>query len=786
MQRALIKAVILFCFIGEQIIANPFGPNMPPVQPVPLPTTPSSGSGNTSGGGPGWKPPPNNGGLPTTNNGTTTPNTNGPFQPSPGWNPGAGGGTGGGNIPPVGNGSWTPPPGNNSNYNPGWGNITLNYACPLVDQDSYGDLLRTLDALEQAIQNVPNDCKDDTKLSEMVALQKQMRSSANELNRIWNNPDEIENNLVPFDNELQTMIKGINFFSETLSANSLLNSSCGKDMMSSGNVLLALSDLVTGVAPFALLAASAGKSIAATAQSVTTAAQAMPAAVPYVLGAIGVAGVIKVINQMSKSGTLSMENYVHRQAVLKATCEYGRVATKIRYLKLAQSGQLEMLTLEVSNLNKAMLYTQQALGGSLSEILAARKNFYKQLDEVRVQMNEDSRLLLNLKKTLGQSATVQMGADDNLACSLGTQMVEQHQQGKFPLSISSNFKKLLNFGIQHDEIVLKAKAGYYDLAISELIGSSRDVLGGTFSSIYGNSYRIAQCSQGSRKFVTTLETILQTTEEEMSLQEQLYERDLAKTPVYKEWYSKTSILEKDRETLQRMMKTMGKASQDSTVMAGTEIAQRTENLRNILFGSPQGGWRDYIPWLPLSFKTKSPIGDWIDHTYNMYANASGLFKESLDNLMKEITEIRINNAKIQRRKKTYVYESIGILPKTTVGLYLLQFDYENFEFLSPYRFPQESPQQKVMCQRLEEIWLNWSATMDHLMAIKHVCSILAEHIDNKTGTYIVEACGRPSLVDGGIKKSMIVDAEKKLVELGYQNWATQVSKKLSELQCVGR
>ncbi len=714
MLKSSIKIAVIVSLVGSPLMANPFGPSLPPVTPVPLPTTPA---------------PPS----------TTAPGTNQPGLPTNPLNPGTPIGRGGNPGWPV-----TPYPTNPTTpypTYPGGGSINLNYACPLVDQETNSDLLAALDVLERAIQTVP-ECRNDSSLGNALKMQEQMRNSAVELRRIWNDPDHLNENLGAFDTQLQTMVMGINFLSETLNNNSLINSRCGQEMMTAGTALLALSDIVTGVAPYALFAAAAASS--------------MTAAVPYVLGVVGLSSIVKLVAQLSTNKTLDMNRYEHRQTVLKATCEYNRVATKVRYLKLAQSGQVDMLTREINQLNDAIFYDEQAVGNSLDEILQKRQEFYKKIDEIRAQMYTDIRSHNELRKYLTRVT------DDSMACSLGMEIIENHKKGKFPITIDQNFKLLLEIGIPHNELSLKATSRQYDVAIAELESNV----------VNAGGYRMGYCGQVTHRFVNTLERILQTIEEELVAQEQLYEKKLGENPVYKNWYSRTSTLEKDRETLKRVVKTMEKASQDSSIMSKSELHQRMESLRNALFGS-NGSWT----W------TKSPIESWLQHTYNMYSRAISIFKQSLSVLMDDVGEMRIK----QRKKMTYVDETFSILPETFLREWLLNdIKEENFRFISPRRFPVGSAQQEVMCQRLEENWLNWAAALDHLMAIKHFCANIASFIDSKTSSGVVNICGRRQIDGSEDKASLIAETEEKLVSRGFKDLAMTISKKLSELKCVGR
>jgi hypothetical protein len=303
------------------------------------------------------------------------------------------------------------------------------------------------------------------------------------------------------------------------------------------------------------------------------------------------------------------------------------------------------------------------------------------------------------------------------------EIVENHRLGQFPATINSNFRRLLEFSIPHNEISLRATARQYEVAVAELESNVG----------YVSGYRMGYCGQSTSRFVGTLDRILQTIEEELMAQEQLFEKKMSENPIYKNWYARTSTLEKDRETLKRVVKTMERASQDSTVMSKSELHQRMENLRHHLFGS-SGTLNEWLPW-----RSKAPLEAWLEHSSGEHARFVGLFNNSLESLMKEVSEMRVEN----RKNKKVVKETYSLLPTTRINeLFFDEMAHINFAYINAKNFPLGNAKQEAMCQRLEDSWLSWAAALDHLQAIKHLCANIASFIDSKTGSGVVSVCGR--------------------------------------------
>lgn len=95
------------------------------------------------------------------------------------------------------------------------GGITINYSCPLVDQDSSADLLASLDTIERAI-TVTSTCRGDSSMEELLQKQKDMRTAALEIKKIWENPDDLWDDNKTAEEHLNT----INTFNSQISTRS--------------------------------------------------------------------------------------------------------------------------------------------------------------------------------------------------------------------------------------------------------------------------------------------------------------------------------------------------------------------------------------------------------------------------------------------------------------------------------------------------------------------------------------------------------------------------------------
>jgi hypothetical protein len=109
---------------------------------------------------------------------------------------------------------------------------------------------------------------------------------------------------------------------------------------------------------------------------------------------------------------------------------------------------------------------------------------------------------------------------------------------------------------------------------------------------------------------------------------------------------------------------------------------------------------------------------------------------------------------------------------------------EELKQITPAIAPFQSDNQKILCQRLETIWLGWAATMDHLAAQDFFCQNIRAFFDTSTESSLVEKCvGRRDLNGRVLVRSQIAEKQAQLVADGSRDKALLISKKMKELQC---
>lgn len=378
-------------------------------------------------------------------------------------------------------------------------------ACSLIENQNK-DIVQALDDLSLALKEISKaeECKDDTDIQEMIAKQKEMQASASNVMSIWEDKDNMSENLGGFSSEITGLLHGVDTITKSLNNNSLVNSKCSEKILTTGKLLVAVSDLVTSMAPFAMFIAVNSK---------------MSVAVPWVIGVVGVASVIKFIGDRAKNNdSLEMDkNPEHQKLVLKATCEFSKIATKVRFLKLAQAGKLD----EISNsLNKSENFQPMAnqMSQELQKLIKQRNLFYDKLNQIRNNFERQKASLAEVKNTITDHSS------NTFVCSLGKQLGDQYNKKKFPYDVFQTMESINQMGNTS----------------SDIVGDSSDELKKAFAIGITStlkkqltSEKMEECAAATKELIGSIEDALIFTNKEIKVQKKLQEEKLSVNQEYK-------------------------------------------------------------------------------------------------------------------------------------------------------------------------------------------------------------------------------------------------------------
>jgi hypothetical protein len=637
--------------------------------------------------------------------------------------------------------------------------------CPLVDARQNQEIMAAIESLQRSILTIP-ECSSDKTVGDMAKQTQNLKLATQNLQTFWNDPNAAADNLPMFEQSLETAIQNVSQIGDVLNNNLLLNSQCGQQMMSSGKALLAFSDIVNGIAPFALLAGSMSSNL--------------KVAVPYIVGIVGVSSVVKIIGTMIDKQTLDMNRYEHRQAVLQNTCEFSKIAQKVKLIKLAQSGQLESITEELKSLDSFL--NSQYPDGKNQETLLSLIEYRDKMriiyNKISVQLKKDQVIYTKL------SDSIAVKKDDSfLICSYGKSLTQKSEPNvkKFPTTVVSNFNSL---------IALSKNPHIEKIDQEVLLKHESDTRNQLFKMAQnGKSNNEKECAEITLSWITSVDNLLKATETEFGYQQNQIQNKLNSNPEFKKWSTQTNQLEKDRDTLKKLVLTLDNLNKDTSAIEKSEIHLRMRELKASLFG------------VEAYFKMgESPVLAWLDHIFKVFSSSVNRFEQSWNRLRAESFRLTETGARLAGDKKG-PKSCLWFFGKNNCHIYGLE-DFKNnlastkrditlqdsLGTLTEKDFPKDSEAQQIACKRLEESWLNWLEVLDHLSASYVFCETIKPLLDSSVERKIVDYCEGDKTITGQkiIKPSILDERQNYLVKKNYKAAALIVAKKIQELHCSGQ
>lgn len=614
------------------------------------------------------------------------------------------------------------------------------YSCPLFDNRPHAELIAAIDSLNKEVKASP-ECSGSPSAKSLEDNGNTIKDSIAAMQKIMETQDPHAVNTSQIDQSMTAALQAVGNLGDIVNNNSFLNSKCGRQTMSTGKVLLALNDVINGMAPYALFAVSMSAALAP--------------ALPFVLGgAIATSG-ISAVAKMIDQNTLDMTNPEHRKAVLQNTCQFTKVAKKVRFMQLAQSGKIDKVTQELEQ--NVDLYNAKFKNPSreLSALLKYRETATKVSEAVEAQLLNDRADLATVEEQIAQNS------DDLMVCTLSNELVNWAKDGKtFPASAFLNLQAATVQGDRAQKLQAATMMTVHNNSMKRVAEYA--------TKAYEDENSLKYCAQAGRSWLTGVRQSIAMTNAVIGKSKSDLETELSRSAEYRQWKVQFTRIEVEKVTIKRVEKAMQELAKDNSIIDRSELAQRMVNLKAGLFGSRSAwGWGS------------PPVLAWINHTKSMHDQAISAFIVG----MREARNgsYSLTNAGRGKHMKITVGGAMYTDPKVqTESLKVSQV----LGNINLKELPLGSRQHEIMCQQLESAWLDWAAAIDHLGAVQFFCDMIDPVLDVKMDSSVVMACrGYGQLNGTTYRESVVNQAKATLVRKGYQSDATLVSKKLKELQC---
>lgn len=651
-------------------------------------------------------------------------------------------GGGGGSSNPSSTAQAKPPKAvtSNNNLRMGTARVPEAYSCPLFDNRPHAELLAAIDSLNKEVKSSP-ECTGSPSAKAIEDNGNTIKDSVAFLQAFMNSPDAAAVNPGQVDQTMTAALAAVGNLGDIVNNNNFLNSKCGRQTMSTGKVLLALNDVINGIAPFALLAVSMSA--------------AMAPALPFVLGGVVATSGISAIAKMIEQNTLDMSNAEHRKAVLQNTCQFTKVARKVRFMQLAQSGKIDRITAELEQ--SVDLYNAKFSNPSreLTALLKYRDTAMKVNSSIAEQLRNDTADINMIENQIAQNS------DDLMVCTLANELVNWARDGRtFPASVFNNLERATEQGDRTQKLQATSMRTLHTNSMQRVTHYA--------AIAYESRENLAYCAQAGRSWINGARQASLMTSAVIAKSNNDLESELTRNTEYRQWSAQFQRIEQEKLTIKRVEKAMQELAKDNSIIDRSELAQRMTNLKSGLFGS-RSSW---------SFG-KPPVLAWIDHTKKMHDQAVSAFLTGM-------REVRRGSYSLTPAGRGQHYKVLNT-GHMVIDHKMQEESHKISQALSNINLrelPVGSREHEIMCQNLESAWLDWAAAIDHVGAIQFFCDMIDPVLDAKMDTSVMHACRGNTQLNGNTYVKSVVDQSKDtLIRKGYQAEATLISQKMKTLQC---
>ena len=748
-RTSMIWALSLSIAIPQSAMATPNGKSVfsifeddedtgiiPSNPTIPNPNNGNNGnnSGNNNGNG------NNNGGNNNNGNNNNNNNNGGSFFPGNGQRPGQNNNNNNG----FNNGF------NNNNNNNGKttmskAQVTEAYQCPLFTSTAHADLIKSIDELTKQVNTTP-ECQQDTNVKTIETNNNTIKTSIQTLEKLMSASSGDPSVAVSADGVTTAMTQALNALGgigDVLNNQSFLNSNCGRQTMSAGKALLSFNDMVNGLTPYALFAVAMNP--------------AFSAAVPFVVGATIATTGISIIGKMMDEKSIDLNNSAQREAVLVNICQYTKVAKKVRFMQLAQSGKIDKITNELNS--EIDLYSAQIASREqkISKLLAYRTSKYNEIDTVEKQAGADRQDISSVEEQIDKNK------DDFTTCTFARELVNWAADGKsFPASVYVNLDRASQQSDRTTKLKVLAERTLHENSMRKLVQLGNQTL--------VDDSVLKSCAEVGRSWMSSIRRSVSLTGNLAYQQKNSLESELSQNTEYREWKAKYVLFEQQKTTIQRVSKVMEQLSQDDSIINRSELAQKMAILKAGLFGRTKAV--QFIGGKP-------PVLQWMEHTKSKHDMSVAAFIKEMESLRQgswSLTDTgKMKNAKALP-KGGYYYPSEQ---RNRDEAYMKDLSNLNLNVL-----PLGSREHDRACQALENAWVDWAASLDHLGAIQFFCDMIDPVLDVNMDPRVLQGCrGNLKLSGVEVYPSLVSSAKDTLIRGGYKKDASIVSKRLKELQC---
>lgn len=614
------------------------------------------------------------------------------------------------------------------------------FKCNLFANSDYADILSAVNALNTAVSSPA--CNGNGLTAQMVVTQTNtIKENIAKLKPILENPESLPPEKIPdVVTQVDLAVRAVNTLATTFGNSNLMRPEC-RQQMNGGQIALAINDMINGLTPYALMAATMTGGTAA---------------IPFIVGGTVITGAISSLGKIVTENSTKIQDPSVRKAVVENTCQYIRLEQRYRFLLKSRDEQVRRISEEMVKARNLMSVRISGTSNTTTSLIN-RKNA---LDAISLSIENtlsSASASLDLDKQFVQSTN-----DDIKICTLGIQLAQMSEDPTSYVTamLASVDQAMVAYG-SNNFPQARALQTSGRLAINSLKDMAAQQL--KFNSDFG------PCSRATKSLVETIAQSATVSRQILKLGQINLDKELSRSPEYAQIQARLKMINQKQQQATRITKSLDNLSRYATAFNQSEIDSEMDRLRNGLFGTRTMG-------------ISSPVMAWFNYT-------TGLHRTSVDKFKAGFQSLKNRAYRFTKTGKNSDLTNALVTAKTTTGIQQLALDDQmasNLETLTLKYMPRGSQAYSDACREMTDVWNRWMAVVDHLSAVESYCQMINNYIyDGRSeDAALVQMCrGRQVSYGVGSNQSELGKMKATLINDKSSTKAVLVKRRLEALAC---
>jgi hypothetical protein len=637
-------------------------------------------------------------------------------------------------------------------------NVKEAFKCNLFENSELADILSSVNALNQAV-NSPSCAGSDVNVQGIInnnqaivtalkAIQDVLQSTQDPSNPTTTpsaDPGTVSLDPIIQDsakttvviNNVDLAIRAAAGLAKSFASSDLMKKEC-RDTMNNGEIAVAISNIVNGLTPYALMASSLTGGTAA---------------IPWIVGGTVLTSTISSIGKIVTENSFNIKDASTRRALVENTCAFIRMDQKYKFLIQNRGAQTTRITDEIKASQFLFSTTMRGLSKEANELMVRKAQLSQASYDIDSKINPaNAQLALDKQFITGTT-------DDIKICQIGIQLaLFTRDSNSYVSNLLGSVDVAANAYGSASQAQVRALKFSANIAVNSLsqMADQRFTINSNFS----------QCAKVTKSLVETLEQSGALAKRLVNAAHQSVNAELMKNKEYAQIQSQLKVLEQKQALANNVTSSLENLRSYATKFTQSEIDAEMDRLRAGLFGA-------------RSMIFDSPVMSWFNYTQLLHKAAVTSFKEGMRSLRLR-TFAMTDSGKAGRSPSAALNGNTAQYGKDDMDAF-------NLALLNQQNLPVGSRAHTDACREMNDVWSRWVVAIDHLSAMESLCGMINPYIyDNRTDDrFLVTMCrGISKSMPGGMETPSTLETLKNtLMKEKSSDWSQYLKQKIDVLNC---